>query len=154
MLKISTSQRVNTGSLIRMVINLYSFWVKLRKGFYSWIPWPGTTTFSKQTRLKWRVSAPPVLLCPLPNCSWAKLLSLPGLVIDATAFIKFLFSFSCAMATKRCGVSLMHLTIHSPLWKKIGRIQPWTSQALFFSKSCCLSWGHCCDPGWPLFSSF
>lgn len=33
MLKTSASQWVNTVSLIRMVINLYSFRVKLRKGF-------------------------------------------------------------------------------------------------------------------------
>lgn len=42
MLKISNSQWVNTVSLVRMVINLYSFWVKIRKAFYSWIPWPAT----------------------------------------------------------------------------------------------------------------
>lgn len=64
MLKISNSQWVNTVSLIRTVINLYSFWVKLRKEFYSWIPWPGTVTFSKQTRLEWRVSPPSVLVPP------------------------------------------------------------------------------------------
>lgn len=64
MLKISNSQWVNTVSLIRTVINLYSFWVKLRKEFYSWIPWPGTVTFSKQTRLEWRVSPPSVLVLP------------------------------------------------------------------------------------------
>lgn len=68
MLKISNSQWVNTVSLFRMVINLYSFWVKIRKGFYSWIPWPGTATFSKQTRLEWRVSPPRMFMCPPPAC--------------------------------------------------------------------------------------
>lgn len=68
MLKISNSQWVNTVSLVRMVINLYSFRVKIRTGFYSWIPWPSTATFSKPTCLEWRVSPPSVCMCPLPTC--------------------------------------------------------------------------------------
>ena len=67
MLKISNSRWVNTVSLVRTVINLYSFWVKIRKAFYSWIPWPATATFSKQTGLKW--SFPTKCVCvPSSTC--------------------------------------------------------------------------------------
>ena len=132
MLKISNSQWVNTVSLVRMVINLYSFWVKIRKAFYSWIPWPATATFSKQTRLKWRVSPPSASLCPLPTCFSRQQGCCAGVVF---LFMQQQFPAPVPEGQKGAGEALFSHPVACPFSVlKENRISLWTSQVCLLSQ--------------------
>lgn len=145
MLKISNSQWVNTVSLFRMVINLYSFWVKIGKGFYSWIPWPGTATFSKQTQLEWRVSPPRMFMCPPPACLP------PQQIVCACVVFLLMRQWPPVPAPQWQEVSGVTLLFTIPaadtfFWWKTEGFHSRPLKIIFFLKSCCLTWKTLLSP--------
>lgn len=154
MLKISNSQWVNTVSLLRMVINLYSFWVKIRKAFYSWIPWPATATFSKQTRLKWRVSPPSTSMCPLPTCFSRQQSCCAGVVF---LFRQQQFPAPAPEGQKGEGRHFSATLYSLSILRSEGRQKDFTldlSSLSSFSKAVAWHERPFCDASWLLFSPF
>lgn len=149
MLQISNSQWVNTVFLIRMVINLYSFWVKLKKGFYSWIPWPDTATFSQHTRLEWRASPPSVPSSDLLPQSFCLTRSTYSCKSSNTMFISHLVGRN---SKKVWGIPLPP---HHPQSLKPSLFQ-WKTEGFNSRPLKLLSGheGHRCDPLWLLFILF